>query len=98
MSTARLDAVDRGIPRRLSVRKQDRFYDGEVAARLSDRIAVILNGNELPEVASWDVDKGEILGRVRRKDGSFILDGDGVPTLELMRGEVEVRWKKESAA
>jgi hypothetical protein len=94
VSAARLHAVDRGIPRRLSVRKSDRFHDPEIVARLDDKVAVLLDGRELPEVTSWDVDAGEITRRVRRDDGSFIFDTDGVPALEVMSGSVEVRWKE----
>jgi hypothetical protein len=92
MSSVRLDAVDRGLPRRLSTNPEDRSYD-EAATRLSDRISIMLDGVELPEVASYDVDKGFITRRIRR-DGAFILDGKGVPAHETLRGSVEVRWIK----
>jgi hypothetical protein len=74
MSAARLHAVDRGIPRRLSVRKSDRFHDPEIVARLNDKVAVLLDGRELPEVTSWDVDSGEITRRYRNHDGEFMRD------------------------
>lgn len=97
MSASRLDAVDRGLPRRLSVCSSDPGYDAN-AKKLSDRIAVFLDGVELPEVASYDVDRGMVTRRVRRADNSFILDEQGVPALEVLGGHVEVRWSKESAA
>jgi hypothetical protein len=89
--------VDRGIPRKLSTKPGDRFYDAEVIGKLSDKIAVLFNGQELPEVASYDVDEGRVTRR-RRREGCYVLDEQGVPTLETLRGEVEVRWKRESVA
>lgn len=97
MSASRLDAVDRGLPRRLSVLPSDRHYD-DGAKRLSDRIAVVLDGVELEEICSYDVDKGEVVRRRRTGSGSFILDERGIPTLERLGGHVEVRWSKETAA
>jgi hypothetical protein len=94
MSAARLHAVDRGIPRRLSVRKSDRFHDPEIVARLNDKVAVLLDGRELPEVTSWDVDKGVVTRRYRNHDGEFVRDEAGIPLLERVTGSVEVRWKE----
>jgi hypothetical protein len=97
VSTTRIDAVSQGLPRRLSLRKGERGYDPN-AHKLSDRIAVLMNGEELPECTSYDVDAGEVMRRCRRADGSFILDAEGVPALEVLKGIVEVRWSKGSAA
>lgn len=96
MSTARLDAVDPGVPRRLSVRRGDPHFDDR-ALRLSDRIAVYLDGVELPEVSAWDVDKGLVIRRKHHADGTLVLSG-GVPVHEELGGHVEVRWSKGSAA
>lgn len=98
MNGAAFARVDRGIPRRLSTRSGDRFYDSEVIGQLSDRIAVLFNGQELPEVAAYDVDQGMIIRRRRNSDGTLILDGEGVPSVESLKGEVEVRWKRETVA
>lgn len=96
MSAARLDAVDEGLPRRLSTLSGDLHYD-EGAKRLSDRIAVMLDGVELDEVSSYDADSGRIVRRRRHHDGSLVLE-EGVPTFETLKGVVEVRWSKGSAA
>jgi hypothetical protein len=95
VSAARIDAVDKGLPRRLSTRSCDRDFD-EAAGRLSDRIAVMLDGVELAEVAAYDADNGRIVRRKRGKDNSLILDEQGVPSFEVLTGEVEVRWSKGS--
>jgi hypothetical protein len=87
-----MDAVDRGIPRRFSCRPHDPFFDQGLVARMSDRVAVLLDGVELAEVTSWDVDKGEIVRRARRPDGNFMLDERGACTFERLNGAVEVRW------
>lgn len=97
MSINRLDAVDSGLPRRLSVLSTDPHYD-QAAKRLSDKIAVVLDGVELEEVCSYDVDKGEVVRRRRTSGGAFILDNQGIPTVERLGGHVEVRWSKEPAA
>jgi hypothetical protein len=97
VSAARLDAVDRGLPRRLSTCADDPAYD-ERAARLSDRIAVFLDGVELQEVASWDVDRGSVTRKIRREDGRPLCDEKGHPAYETLGGHVEVRWLKESVA
>jgi hypothetical protein len=97
MSTARLNAVDKGLPRRLSLHRNDPHYDPK-AERLSDRVAVLIDGVELAECASWDVDKGVVTRRYRNHDGHFVFDDQGLPRLETLKGEVEVRWAKESVA
>lgn len=95
MTVARLDAVDAGLPRAISLFQRDRCFD-ENATRLSDRITVRLDGVELDEVTSYDVDLGKVVRRKRRQDGSFILS-QGEPTYEELGGEVEVRWKAGAA-
>lgn len=92
MSVASLDAVDRGIPRRLSARCDDRFFDQGMVARMHDRVSVFLDGVELPEVTSWDVDKGEIVRPIRDGDGTFVTDETGAHTFVRLKGAVEVRW------
>lgn len=94
MTPSLLDAVDKGIPRRLSARRDDRYFDQEMVARMSDRVAVLLDGVELAEVASWDVEKGEVIRRRRNHDGGFMLDETGTVTFERLTGRVEVRWLK----
>lgn len=95
MTVATLDAVDKGIPRRLSARPGDRFFDPGMVARLDERIAVMLDGRELADVASWDVDKGEIVRILRRYDGTATLDESGAAATETRRDRVEVRWTGE---
>lgn len=97
MSVTELDLVDKGLPRRLSVIPSTRDYDPK-AQRLCDRIAVFLDGAELPEVAIWDVDDGTVVRRRRHEDGRLVLDAKGQPTYETLNGRVEVRWSKGSAA
>jgi hypothetical protein len=98
VSVASLDAVDRGIPRRLSARHEDRFFDQGMVARLTDRVAVLLDGVELEVVASYDVEKGEIVRQRRDSSGRAIIDEMGTPAFETLKGVVEVRWSKGSAA
>lgn len=97
MTAARIDAVDKGLPRQLSARSGDRSFDAG-AVRLSDKIAVLLDGRELAEVTAYDADNGQIIRRRRNRDGKLILDERGVPKFETLYGNVEVRWSKGSAA
>lgn len=96
MIGGRLDAVDAGLPRRVSTRPNDPHFD-KLACRLSDRIAVLLDGCELEDVASWDVDACEVVRVKLRRDGSVLTDEAGLPTYERLRGIVEVRWAKVTA-
>ena len=98
MSAARLNAVDEGLPRRLSVVRSFPNYDHEAKHRLSGRISIYLDGKELAEVAAWDVDEGWIARNRRYRDGALTLDSEGLPVIETLRGVVEVRWSKGSAA
>ena len=97
MSVARLNAVDEGLPRSVSVLRSHPNYDHR-AESLSSRISVYIDGLELPEVAVWDVDAGWVIRNRRYKNGAPALDGDGLPILETLRGTVEVRWSRGSAA
>lgn len=90
------DAVDPGLPRKLSTRPDDKSFD-KAAMRLSDRVDVLLDGTILPEVAAWDADKGEVIRRRRYRDGTLVLGKGGIPEHETLRGLVEVRWRKGAA-
>ena len=98
MSSAVLNAVDEGLPRRISVVRSLPHFDHAAKDSLSGRVSVYLDGKELPEVAAWDVDEGWIARNRKNRDGSFVLDGDCAPVLEKLKGRVEVRWSKGSAA
>ncbi|MEO6360251.1 MAG: hypothetical protein ABIO43_06725, partial [Sphingomicrobium sp.] len=93
MSAVSISAVDAGLPRTLSVRRDDPAFD-KAAHRLTDRIDVLLNGQVLPEVASYDVDARTIVRVRRHDDGRPVLDESGLPRHETLRGDVEVRWTK----
>lgn len=84
-------SVDSGLPAKLSARIGDPAYDAKASA-LSDRIDVLLDGNVLPEVTSFDVQRGLVVRHARGSDGKLKLDG-GAPTFETLRGRVEVRWR-----
>lgn len=89
-------AVDDGLPRRASLRKTDGHFVEDLG-KYSDRIAVLLNGRELTEVTSWDVDTGEVVQMRRNRNGDPITDENGAPTFMIYRGRVEVRWLKVPA-
>lgn len=91
----RRDFVDPGLPRRLSARQGDPHYE-PAAARLSDRIEVLLDGKALDCVTSWDVDLGRIERHALNDEGLLILDSRRAPTFETLYGHVEVRWIREA--
>lgn len=98
MTVARFAQVDRGVPRRFSACKSDRFFDSQMLTYLSDKgVDVLLDGTVLEEATSWDVDAGTVTRHRRHSDGSLALQ-EGAPTFETLKGEVEVRWSKETAA
>lgn len=98
MSVASFAAVDRGIPRKFSARVADRHYDPKILRYLNEKgVDVLVDGVVLADAASWDVDGGTVTRQRRRSDGSLILSF-GTPTFETLKGEVEVRWRKGSAA
>lgn len=86
------DAVDSGLPRRLSCRKGAACYDDKAQA-LSERVDIFLDGRLLEHASAWDVD-GHFVERQRRHDdGRLILDR-GAPTFEIVYGQVEIRWAR----
>jgi hypothetical protein len=98
VSVARFAQVDRGVPRRFSACKSDRFFDAQMLTYLSDKgVDVLLDGTVLEEATSWDVDAGTVTRHRRHADGSLVLQ-EGAPTFETLKGEVEVRWQKAPVA
>lgn len=85
-------SVDSGLPAKLSARIGDPAYNAKASA-LSERIDVLLDGNVLPEVTSFDVQRGLVVRHARGPDGKLRLDR-GAPTFETLRGRVEVRWQR----
>jgi hypothetical protein len=85
--------VDEGLPLRASTVAEDGNYDPKTVG-LSDKIAVLLNGEELPEASGWDVVAGEIV-RKRRDNLGHVRTEGGRPTYETLRGRVEVRWIRQ---
>lgn len=97
MAPPSLTAVGAGLPERLSALQSDARYDAR-AKGLSGRIDVLLDGKVLDEVSTYDVPAGEVMRKQRRRDGSVILDDRGIPTFELLKGKVEVRWSLDESA
>lgn len=95
MSGADLTSVPKSLPRQLSVLRGAPHYDPK-AKELSGKIDVLLDGKVLPEVASYDVDNGEIIRNRRYKDGGLVIS-QGQPVLDRLTGRVEVRWKDSAA-
>lgn len=96
MSPPKLTLVDGGLPECLSVLQSDANYD-EKAKDLSGRIDVILDGRVLDEVSTYDVGGGFIVRQRRDLHGKLMLER-GVPVLEVLKGKVEVRWRRDKGA
>lgn len=89
--------VDRGLPLALSARRGDKYYD-PAAARLSGLIEVLLDGDSLDHVTSYDVPAGIVVRERRDWRGRVIIADDGCPALEALSGRVEVRWRRDGSA
>lgn len=93
--TAPANRVDKGLPLRLSARRGDPYFQDN-AVELSDRIDVLVDGVPLEHATSWDVVKNLVVRQRRNPDGSLVLE-KGAPTFETLKGEVEVRWRREES-
>jgi hypothetical protein len=93
---ARSTAAFRGSCRR---GKSDRFFDDAASFAYLDRSGVDVMDGRGPEVAVVRRRRGRchppapVLGRA-----ASMLDEEGKPRLETLKGEVEVRWSNGSAA
>lgn len=96
MSGAADPRVDAGLPLALSARKGDPHYD-KAAMRLSDRIEVLLDGERLDHVISYDAPRGEITRHRRDGKGAIVIER-GELACETLTGKVEARWIKQAEA
>lgn len=88
--------VDTGLPMALSAVQGDRHYDPRTV-KLSDRIEVLIDGDRLDQICSYDVPAGKVTRNRRDWQGRMILH-HGAPVIETLTGTVEVRWTKAAEA
>jgi hypothetical protein len=85
---------DLQIPRAASWNSQSPLYDAS-ASRWSPKIEIFLDGRQIHEVVSYDVDQGAV--RVHRlRDGRPFVEADEVAS-EILHGKVEIRTRKTEA-